>query len=465
MPPRTGKSTLASIYFPAWHLGHHPTHDVILSSYNLDLPMKFSRKVRDLVKEPRYAALFEATRLHPESQSAEQWETTQGGVFVAAGVGGGLTGRGAHLLIIDDPFKNIEEANSLLIRDQIWEWYWSTAYTRLAPGAGVLLIMTCWHDDDLAGRLQHAERAERFEVVKYPALAEAYEYLVPSTEPASPPLIYRADAPLTEESPHFETARFLRAPGEALHPARYPVDMLANYKANMPPRVWSALYQQNPVPEEGIYFQKEWFKTEPAPPPAYEVNLYQAWDFAIGEGSANDYTVGVTLLQDKNDFLHVLEVVRFRGPSGTIVDEMLAAYARFSHQPTAPLTLGVEDGVLWKALKGLFLSRCAEKRVYPPFEELKTLTNKTDRAKALQGRLQQGRVYFPVNAPWYPVVQNELLRFPAGTHDDIVDSLAHAVNLCVTRRPKAPPPLRELPSWKDRLPELTENGGLTHLAA
>lgn len=181
MPPRHGKSELASVRFPAWHLGHCPDHEIINCGYNMDLPMRFSRWVREIVRDKAYTALFENAIIDQESQSAEAWNVTAGGGFTAAGVGGGITGKGAHILIVDDPIKNQEEADSITTRDTLWDWYWSTAYTRLAPGGGVLVIQTWWNDDDLAGRLQSRMKsadgkADQFDVVKYPALAEQYEY-------------------------------------------------------------------------------------------------------------------------------------------------------------------------------------------------------------------------------------------------------------------------------------------------
>jgi predicted phage terminase large subunit-like protein len=214
------------------------------------------------------------------------------------------------------------------------------------------------------------------------------------------------------------------------------------------------LYQQNPVPDEGIYFRKEYFKYEPTPPEAYQRNVYQAWDFAIGEKQQNDYTVGVTLIQDERDFLHVVEVVRFKGDSFTIVEEILDAAERWGSEPTAPLTLGVEDSQIWKSIKPLLQKRMVERGLYPPFEELRPLTDKLARARAIQGRMQQGRVYFPTEAPWRAEVEKELLRFPAGAHDDIVDALAWAVNLCVGKTPKQMAKPKLPPSWKDKLKRL-----------
>ena len=482
VPPRHGKSELASIRFPAYVLGHHPEWEVINCGYNMDLPMKFSRKVREIFRDPGYTPLFENSKLDPDSQSAEAWNTTMGGGFTAAGVGGGITGKGATVLIIDDPIKNQEEADSIVIRDGLWDWYWSTAYSRLAPGGGVLVIQTWWHDDDLAGRLQqkmrHEEDSDQFVIIKYPALAEKWEYRNKETD-----LIERYDTPLSSDHEFLrKDAReigktdpivlddrydLLRMPGEALHPERYNEKMMQSMRANQPPRIWSALYQQNPVPDEGVYFKKEYFRYEPVAPQAYQRNVFQAWDFAIGEKQQNDFTVGVTFVQDENDFLHLVEVIRFKGDSFTIVEEMLNAVERWGSEPTAPLTMGVEDSQIWKAIKPLFEKRMSERKLYPPYETLKPLTDKMARARSLQGRMQQGRVYFPTSAAWLNDVQTELLRFPAGAHDDIVDAMAWAVNLCVGKNPRVMPKPKGPPSWREKLGQYTVGafGEASHMAA
>lgn len=140
MPPRHGKSELASRMFPAWHLGRHMDHEVIACAYNVSLAMSFSRKVKEAMDDPAYQSVFEA-RLNPDFRSNEEWGLANGrGGYVAAGVGGGITGKGAHVLVIDDPIKNAEEADSADVREKLWDWYGSTAYTRLAPGGGVLVI-------------------------------------------------------------------------------------------------------------------------------------------------------------------------------------------------------------------------------------------------------------------------------------------------------------------------------------
>lgn len=773
VPPRHGKSELASIRFPAWHLGHNPTHEIINVGYNLELPMRFSRKVREVMRDPHYKAIFPDAQLDPDSQSAEAWNTTKGGGFTAAGVGGGITGKGAHCLpagtqvltidgqvdiahlyrlkskplvqtpvgprqilamtrreaseghyvlrfasgatlqatgrhplylpdrggyasveelygeaksdgglgvrvvraavpapavrpqqvdpvgvdgvllqqgvqsgaprgeerqtvrdmrqaggggpqepqrdvlqqglhpiqenpraedlpgvlrgvsaqvftdgllrgdlrkygaldpyawdgelelqgrqflqlvvqpssqaragegcavrglrsdtesplpshrprpekqpggesghavrdvshrppqvcydtlavvayvcsggvevydiqveeagcffadsvlvgnclIIDDPIKNQEEADSVLVRDKLWDWYQSTAYTRLAPGGGVLAIETWWNDDDLAGRLQQAMSsdpdADQFEIIRYPALSEHWEYRNELTQE-----ILRLDAEIAALEPH---QTLLRPKDTCLHEDRYPTEALKRIRANLQPRIWSALYQQNPVPDEGMYFKKEYFRYQKALPSPNNLRIYTAWDFAIGEKQQNDWTVGATVLQDETDTLYVLEVFRMKGDSFQIVEAMLDAALRWGSIPTTGYLLGAEDGQIWRAIEPLFKKRMSERRQYPAYEVLRPMTDKMARARPLQGRMQQGRVVFPEGASWLSQAEQELLRFPAGAHDDVVDALAWAAHLCLGKEPPrmaVPPPL---PSWRDKLSIMGGQG--SHMTA
>ena len=599
VPPRHGKSELASIRFPPWHLGRRPDHEIVNVGYNMDLPMKFSRKVREQLKDPVYATLFDKTKLSEDSQSIEGWSTTAGGGLLAVGVGGGLTGKGAHILTIDDPIKNQEEADSVLIRDKLWDWYQSTAYTRLAPGGGVLLIQcmtgdtpvlmadgsykridcvrpgdrvatwdngtlaneavlkqrsngyddvlaltttsgtavrangrhpflvdhgegefewvrlenlksgqrivtvqanggsgadftteeivsiapagreevfdlqinrtqnfvakiivthnTWWHDDDLAGRLQNAMRgsdeADQFEIVKYPAMADTFEYLEAGTRN-----IVRSSVPLSPPP-----GPRLREPGEALHPDRYDVAALRRIKANLSPRIWSALYQQNPMPDEGVYFTKDSFRYQTTMPTGHGLRIYTGWDFAIGEKQQNDWTVGATIAQDHDDMIYVLNIVRFRGDSALIVETMLDEAEKWTALG-AGYQIAAEDGQIWRAMKTIFDKRCQERKLYPPFEVMKPLTDKLVRARSLQGRMQHRKVVFPEHAAWKDQAVHEMLRFPAGVHDDVVDGLAWAVNLCLQQAPpRLPDPPKKLPSLRDKI--LMGTSELSHMAA
>lgn len=417
MPPRHGKSTLASVAFPAWHLGRNPEHEFISCSYSGSLAMGFSRKVRQVLREPTYKAVFK-TRLDPDSQSAEAWLTTAGGGYVAAGVGGGITGKGAHVLVIDDPVKNREDAESQNNRDANWDWYTSTAYTRLAPGGGVLVILTRWHDDDLAGRLLKAgvEGGDAWEVVRYPAIAE-------------------------------EDEEFRKA-GEALHPDRYSEEALRRIERAVGPRDWSALYQQNPVADDGQYFTRSMVQYyDPAEIDNDTMRYYCAWDLAIGKNDRNDYSVGVVVGINEDDDMYVMDVVRGRFDGFELVERILDLYEEWK-----PSIIGIEKGHIEMALGPFLEKRVRERGLFEAyFKDLKTgRRDKEARARAIQGRMQQGKVYFPRDAHFTGPLIAELLRFPNGMHDDQVDALAW-IGLMMTEFSTYRAPVVHIPSWRDKL--------------
>ena len=423
MPPRHGKSTLASVAFPAWHLGRHPNHEFISCSYSGSLAMSFSRKVRQLLREPVYKNVFEKSRLDKDSQSIESWQTTQGGGYVAAGVGGGITGKGANVLVIDDPVKNREDAESDNNRAATWDWYTSTAYTRLSPGGGILVILTRWHDDDLAGRLlkQAEEGADQWEVIRYPAIAEIDENF--------------------------------RKQGESLHPERYNVDALEQIRKAIGPRDLSALYQQNPVSDEGDYFSRDMIRYyEYDEIDTAELNYYCAWDLAIGQRDRNDYSVGIVVGIDEYDHLYVVDVVRGKYDGFELVEQILDLYETWR-----PGIVGIERGHIEMALGPFLQKRTRERGLSEAyFKDLKVgRRDKEARARAIQGRMQQGMVYFPKDAVWTGTMVAELLRFPNGAHDDQVDALAW-IGLMMTEFATFYERPEHVPSWRDKLKYLTK---------
>jgi predicted phage terminase large subunit-like protein len=420
MPPRHGKSELASKTFPAWHLGRYPNHEFIACSYSGSLAMGFSRKVRGFLRDQQYQSLFK-TRLDPESQGAEQWLTTEGGGYVAAGVGGPITGKGAHILVIDDPVKNREQAESETARQTAKDWYTSTAYTRLAPGGGILVILTRWHDDDLAGWLleQEKEGGDPWEVIKYPAIAEEDEKYRKKHEP--------------------------------LHPARYNSDALMRIQKAVGPRDWSALYQQNPVADEGEYFKIgmfQYYKTNALK--SKKLKIYCAWDLAIGKADRNDFSVGVVVGVDQEDKMYVMHVERGKWDGYELVEKILDVYEEYR-----PSIVGIERGHIEMALGPFLKKRIKERNLYEMYlMELKTgRRDKEARARAIQGRMQQGMVFFPKFQLWNAGLMAEMLRFPNGVHDDQVDGLAW-IGLMMSEMSTVVDQKIIEESWRDKLPGL-----------
>jgi predicted phage terminase large subunit-like protein len=443
-------------------LGRNPKWEIIAASGAQNLALSFSRYGRDLIQDPAYGAIFPDTVLDPSSKSVENWNLKGGGGYLSAGIGTMITGRGATVLIIDDPVRDGEAADSATIRDNVWEWYMSTAYTRLAPGGGVLGVLTWWNEDDWAGRIQQVMATgdgDKFEIVRYPAINDVGdEYLLPDDSIEQFP----------EGSLVPQGSKLLRPLGTALHPQRFPAQELlkkkANYCALGQKRWWDALFQQNPTPEDGDYFTPEMFRYYSSAPDIRELYIYQAWDFAITEGQKKDYTVGTTVGVDFRGAVYVLDVMRFRSGDGIHISNTIVDYAR-QWQPAA---VGVEDGQIWKAIESQFLRSCEEARYFPSYEVLKPLTDKFARASPLKGQMQAGRVYFDKNAHWFTELFKEFLRFGAGgIHDDIVDSLSWCIRLTLMR--SAPKDPREkhkvkLKSWKDKLKGFGLEGG-SHMSA
>lgn len=465
MPPRHGKSQLASVCFPAWALAKYPYMEMITCSYNQSLAEKFSRQAKWCMDDPDYEAIFPEVKRDPKNDSIDQWGLLgERGGYVAAGVGGGVTGKGAHILTIDDPIKDAEQAASDTVKEGIWDWYGSTAYTRLAPGGGVLIIQTLWADDDLAGRVRQQMKddaeADQFEIVLYPALATDFEYYNPFTYET-----HNSSRELTSAECDERVLVLRRRPGDALHPARYDEKALTRIKKTLHPRYWSALYQQNPVPEDGAFFKKEWFRY--APLPSLDLRSHWAttiaWDFAITEKQESDYTVGTVAYQDYEGAMWPVEQVRFRSEDS---DEIIAAMINLlvkHYRPGVSLRMGVEDGQIWKTMQASFWRELRRRGLAHLAGMVETMTPTTDkkvRATPLQGLMKLGLVYWPEpRPPWQEVVEHEFLRFPNGAHDDCIDGWGWNARLQTLHEP----PRR--PSRRDTRKDSLESKIKKHLAA
>ena len=367
MPPRHGKSELASKRFPAWCLGRQPKRQIIAASYNSDLANDFGRNVRNIVAEPEFAQVFPNVGLAPDSQAANRMNTNHGGTYVAAGVGTAVTGRGADIALIDDPFKDREEADSERRRDVVWDWYRSTLFTRLMPGGAVVLIQTRWHEDDLAGRLLEAE-GDQWEVLDLPAINKA---------------------------------------GEALWPEWYDLKALNRIKDTIGQREWSALYQQQPQPDDGTYFQRAWFKEWDNLP---TVHYYGTSDYAVTDGGG-DYTVHRIWGIGPDGTIYRVDGWRGQTTSDVWIEEKLNLIAKYK-----PLAWFGEGGVIQKAIEPMLKRRMLERSIFCRVEWLSSVSDKPTRARSFQAMAASGRVHFEKGADL-----GEHLVFPAGKNDDDVD--------------------------------------------
>lgn len=375
MPPRHGKSELASRRFPAWYMGRNPGKQIIAASYNGDLATDFGREVRNIVGSPECGRLFDVS-LAPDSTAANRWHTDKGGMYVAAGVGTAITGRGADVLLIDDPFKDREEADSEIRRMRVWDWYTSTAYTRLMPGGAIIVINTRWHDDDLSGRLleEQGKGGDQWHIVSLPAID---------------------------------------AEGRALWPEWYPIDRLREIQAVLPPRDWNSLYQQNPIPDDGDFFKADWFGEYDELPK--NLNFYGASDYAVTVDNG-DYTEHGIVGVDSNTNLYITDWWRGQTASDVWIDRKCDLI--IDHQP---LCWFGEAGPIRRAIEPFLIKRMQQRNAYCRIEWLPSITDKPSRARSFQALASMGKVWLPRRASWKHDLLAQLLRFPAGKYDDGVD--------------------------------------------
>jgi len=490
-PPRLGKSLIGSQDAISWMMGHHPDWEFIAASYAVSLPMVFSRKVKDRVALSEYKALFPETKLDPKAQATEGWYTTLGGGYLPVGVDGGVTGKGAHVMIIDDPVKDDKEAESELIRERAWNWWNAAADTRIAPGGGVICIQTRWHDEDLSGKLITQEReltkdinelidsvleqiedpeTERDQIPKLKSKLKAFEIErereITHWDVISFPALAKSDEWLTDENKLVESmdrpanaVRKLRSKDEALHPDRYDEFFYRRKRKTTIPRIWSALYQQDPTPDEGDYWQRAYFRYERQPTPAQMAgwHIYQAWDLAIGQRSRNDWTVGLTGAVDFDSNLHLINYTRVR--TDALASLILDSTIPYQYKLRK---VGLEQGQIQMSImpevrRLIDEYRKKRKLIHTPVfdDRLKPITDKDARGTPAQGLAQQGRVFVPENQPWVEEFIGRLLRYPNGAWDDDHDTLAWLVRLvnfhtAPRRMSVKPKPMSERP-WRERV--------------
>jgi predicted phage terminase large subunit-like protein len=402
LPPRHGKSFICSERFPVWYLGRNPDHWIILSSYGQSLSNRFSKRARDLMEDPATTKTFPTLEIDKDKRAVEEWETTQGGGYKAVGVGGPTTGTGANVLIIDDPFKDWEEANNQNQRDQIWDWYTSVAMTRLAPESGVILIQTRWHEDDLAGRILKLDEAgvEKWKVLRYPAICE-------------------------EDEEH-------RKIGDALHPDRYPITKLNAIKEVQSERIWHALYQQNPRPPSSNVIKEEWFKVKKKDeiPFFKELRFVRYWDLAVKAKKSNDDTASAMVaihsvkVDDElyDEYVFIKDVVKYKKTwmqsKKTIVETAKRENVVVGVENVGAMDFAIVE--LREALRG-----------HAIVIGIHSGEDKLTRALPWIDKAESGRVIL-IDGPWIPAFKNECSKWdPAGSSevDNQIDSVSGAYKM------------------------------------
>lgn len=380
MPPGSAKSTYTSIVFPAWYMGRNPERSIIAASHTSELSERFGRRVRNLFASPGHREVF-GVGIAPDSGAAARWDTERGGEYFATGIGGGVTGRRGDLGLIDDPVKSREDADSERYRTRAWDWYINDFLPRLKPGAAQVLVMTRWHDDDLGGRILEME-ADRWRVIKIPMEA-------------------RLNDPLG------------RAPGERLWPEWFTAEMMADAKRDV--RAWNALYQQEPAGEDGDYFKRDWFRVVEDGVPRPKLAIYGASDYAVTEGGG-DYTEHGIFGIDPWANLYILDWWREQAATDVWIEAQCDLIQRYE-----PLCWFGESGTIRNAIEPFLMRRLSERRSFCRLEWLPSIHDKPTRCRPFQALAASGKVFVPRLANWKAEVLGQLLRFPAGQHDDAVD--------------------------------------------
>jgi predicted phage terminase large subunit-like protein len=383
MPPRHGKSFIASERFPAWHLGHHPDHEIIACSYASDLAQQSSRRALALTSSEYFSAVFPKYRAG--KSGVEKWETSLSGGYRPAGIGQGITGQGAHILIVDDPIKDWTEALSETRRNSVWDWFGSTAYTRLAPGGGVLIIQTRWHQDDLSGRLLEQQKrgeGDTWDLLTFPAIAEEQEQF--------------------------------REKGEPLHFDRYPLPALLQIKGVIGSKAWNSLYQQKPSATEGEIIKRSWFRLLDAMPTQFESEIISV-DATFKEAKDNDY-VSIQHWGKIGPNYYITDTIKKRMGFGNTCSAIKTMKAQ--HPNT---TIIIEDKANGSAIVETL------RREISGVVAVNPQGGKEARAMAITGVIEGGNVFVPRFAAWLEDFLSECAAFPSGAHDDQIDSMSQAL--------------------------------------
>lgn len=388
LPPGSAKSTYASVLFPPWFLAQKPNSAILVCSHSADLAESFGRRSRNLILDKEKILGYNLTS---DSQAAGKWATTNGGEFFCAGVGGRIAGRRADLALIDDPVGSKEDAYSEISREHNWNWLNYDFRTRLKPNASLVLVQTRWHEDDLAGRILAKEGPE-WHVINIPLIA-------------------------------LENDPLGRQAGQVLWPEYFNDALVADARKDTD--VFQCLYQQDPIPESGDFFKREWLDAygydsyEDVPS---DLRFYGASDHSVRTEEVNDPCLLLSAGVDRNDVIWIMpDVFWDKADTGTQVDQMLEMMKR-----RKPLAWYAGKDHISGSIGPFLFKRMREKHIYCYVQELPNHNRrKRELAMAIQGRIKMGMVRFPHFAHWWPAARREMLSFDAGKHDEWADTLGN----------------------------------------
>lgn len=393
-PPRHGKSEIISVQFPAWLMGKNRDRQIILASYASELASYFGRQTRNLIASQDFKNAFCDVSLSEDSQSANRWNTNGRGAYIASGVGGGITGHGADILLIDDPLRNRQDADSETVRKAQWDWYRSTARTRLMPNGAIVIILTRWHDDDLAGKILKND-PKGWEILNLPAIAEEDE----------------KD----------------RKKGQALWPKRYPLEELEKIRKDIGTYEFSALYQGKPIDEANQEFKLSWVKSiEQVDVDKMETMRYMSVDTAISKGANSDSTGIVINYVNRENKWH-LKSYRMKINASELINMLFSLHESHNFDK-----IGVEKTIYLEAIKPfLDQEQRRRNRFLPIFELQHNQQHKETRIRGLIPRYQSGSVYHikQNNMSLCSELEEEMVRFPKGVHDDVIDAAAYLTQM------------------------------------
>lgn len=397
LPPGSAKSTYASVVFPPWYMGRNPRSNIIAVSYASDLAKKFGRRCRSIVRSREYQNVF-GVGLTGDNAAVDDWSLDNQATYMAGGILSGITGNRADAIVIDDPVKGREDADSEVIRNKTWDAFLADIRSRLKPRGALAIIQTRWHEDDLSGRILPEDYDGRSGWV---TARDGEQWFVLNL----PAQCVSEDDPLGRQLGEWLWTDWFT-------PAHWEAE-----KRAQSPRNWSALYQQRPSPEEGDYFKSEWLRWYEKPPARTTLKIYGASDYATKEREG-DWTVHGVVGVDPEDNIYVLDWWRGRSTTDIWIERLLDLAEVWK-----PLEWGEEKGQILNSVGPFLEKRMRERKVYFYRRQFPSVNDKPTRAQSIRGRTAMGKVYLPRNAPWATDLIAELMAFPNGRTDDQVDVL------------------------------------------